>query len=98
MGRDFEDARKQSLKALEEARGERDQAREEAKKQSGMADALTSRVEKLVTVIEAEKRENDLLRHTAVIEQQALQGWRKKCEGTPPSYPLSLVDCLYALV
>ena len=81
MSRDFEDARAQSLGVLEEARRERDQAREEAKKQSGMTDTLTSRVEALVAELEAERKENTLLRQTASIKDRALESWKEKCKG-----------------
>jgi chromosome segregation ATPase len=83
LSRDFEDARAQSLEVLEEARRERDQAREEAKKQSGMTDTLTSRVEALVAELEAERKESTLLRQTASINDRALESWKEKCKGMP---------------
>jgi hypothetical protein len=82
LSRDFEDARAQSLRVLEETRRERDQSREEAKKQSEMTNSLTSRVEALVAELEAEKKENALLRQTALIRDQALESWKEKCKGT----------------
>ena len=81
LSRDFEDARAQSLRVLEETRRERDQSREEAKKQSEMTNSLTSRVEALVAELEAEKKENALLRQTALIRDQALESWKEKCKG-----------------
>jgi hypothetical protein len=66
---------------LRRTRRERDQAREEAKKQSGMTDTLTSRVEALVAELEAERKENTLLRQTASIKDRALESWKEKCKG-----------------
>ena len=83
LSRDFEDARVQSLGALEEVTRERDLARFEAGKQEQVAVALATRVQSLSADLDVERQEGHLLRQTLELERQAVQSWKEKCKGTP---------------